>query len=178
MPSTPSSKANCHKPLIFLDIDGVLNPHNYIDGDVKSTVIQQDNVRVLNEILRRADAEIVLSSAWRYMIPDAVTLKGFEYLLRSHGVAADQRLIGYTCRDKAVPKRGDQIARWLWTNGSRPYVVIDDGGRDRETGKWNDMGMTAAKHPVVWTDGAKGLQDFHVDIVVGILETQKFQNCT
>jgi hypothetical protein len=172
VPSTKRSAVKIPKPLIFLDIDGVLNNHSYIGGDVESCVILADNVRVLNKIILGADAEIVLSSAWRYMIPKAMTLKGFEYLLRSHGVAAKDRLIGYTRRDEKIATRGYQIEDWLVKHDYRRYVVIDDGGRDPETGAWCDLGITRACHPVVWVDGAKGLQEYHVDFALGILAAQ------
>ena len=172
MPSTKHSAVKIPKPVVFLDIDGVLNPHNYEGGGVQSNIILLEHVRVLNKIIIGADAEIVLSSAWRYMIPKAMTLKGFEYLLRSHGVAAKDRLIGYTRRDEKIATRGCQIDDWLIKHGYRRYVVIDDGGRDPDTGAWCDLGITRACHPVVWVDGAKGLQEYHVDFALGILAAQ------
>jgi hypothetical protein len=49
--------------VIFLDIDGVLAPIRRWDryGD-----LDPECVRVLNDIVARGDAEVVVSSTWRY----------------------------------------------------------------------------------------------------------------
>ncbi len=113
-------------PLIFLDMDGVLNGHDY-DPSAKSNTILRSCVDRLNRVLEETDARIVLSSAWRYMlIGKAMSLRGFDYLLRTHGVIAD-RLIGATCADEEVRERGWQIQTWRRLHDHRgPYVVIDD----------------------------------------------------
>lgn len=55
-----------YKKVIFLDIDGVLND----DGEEvsKGEIISEHYVRNLKEIIRKTEAEIVLSSSWRYAL--------------------------------------------------------------------------------------------------------------
>ncbi len=115
------------KRVIFLDIDGCLNDHKF-NKAAQSSTLDKDKVEVLNKILRATGAVIVLSSAWRYMIiRGAVTLKGFEYLLRTHGVECVDKLIGYTREDayKFEP-RMHQIRDYVRCNGVDKYTIIDD----------------------------------------------------
>ncbi len=156
------------RPLIFLDIDGVLNCHNY-DEACESSTINSDCVYRINRVLDATGAMIVISSAWRYMVHGgAMTLGGFGYMLRTHGVRCKDRIIGLTCIDEEIPERGQQIRQWLNIHGGdRPYVVIDDGGT--EDGRWSDLGINAAGHPVVWTDGRVGLTWDDAAKAIGIL---------
>ncbi len=129
--------------IIFLDIDGVLNGHNW-SSSAESNIIQPTPVKHLNRILEETGAKIVLSSSWRYIIHGgAMTLDGFEYMLRTHGVVSG-RLRGLTCKDEetkgAEPDdflsdgysvRSKQILGWLQMNTSvTRWVAIDDGGLD------------------------------------------------
>jgi hypothetical protein len=161
------------RPLIFLDIDGVLNGHNFDDHPgVFSNPIDRECVEALNRLIVAVDPEIVLSSAWRYMIHGgAMTLVGFEYLLRTHGAMAQGRLVGYTARDEEIQMRGEQIASWLRQHGPRPYVVLDDGGCVPGTDQWSDLGLSV--HPVVWTRGNVGLTDFEVAKAIEVLKRQE-----
>ena len=71
--------------LLFLDVDGVLNCHDW-DAKAQSCRIRHKCVAQLNRIVRATGVKIVLSSAWRYMIHGkAMTLDGFGYMLRTHG---------------------------------------------------------------------------------------------
>lgn len=174
-------------PIVFLDIDGVLNAHVY-DEEAMSNTIDRGMVKLLNRILRETGAKVVLSSAWRYIVHRGeAQLSGMDWLLRSHGLMAG-RLLGITAPDTMVPsddrggignalpfwplenERGEQIADWRRRHSHRGrYVAIDDGGRDRATGNWSDLGIEAAGHPVVWTDGSIGLTTTDVGRAVGLL---------
>ena len=171
---------------LFLDIDGVLNAHEYVP-EVGCGQIHPDKVARLNRVLVATDAKIVLSSAWRYLCHrNEMNLTGLGWLLRSHGVLKD-RLIGITQPDtmrsnahipsyaySGVPsswpvgdERGQQIHHWLKTfsNGCYmsgaevSYAVVDD----------LDLGITAAGHPFVQTDGAVGLTDADADRLIELL---------
>lgn len=166
--------------ILFLDIDGVLNTHEPLDPDVMCGQIHPDKVARLNRVLRETDARVVLSSAWRYIVHRGeMNLMGFEWLLRSHGVLAD-RLVGITRTDtmeratyKGEPgtwlpcanERGQQITDWLavslGTVGVEVarYAVVDD----------LDLGITAAGHTFVRTDGTVGLTDADAAGLVGLL---------
>lgn len=147
------------KPLIFLDIDGVLNGHAF-DAAAMSCSFEPQCVMLFNRLLADADAEVVISSSWRYMITGgAMTLRGFEYLLRTHHLAVSGRLVGHTVRDEAVPTRGGQISEWLSRDPRDRYVVLDD----------LDLGITAAGHPLVLTDGSVGLTEADYAAALAVL---------
>lgn len=113
--------------VMFLDIDGVCNQHYYCDTAKSSGFIQRC-VTNLNIILDTCpDVKIVSCSAWRYMIlKNAMTLKGFEYLLRSHLIHCVNRVIGCTCSDEKLEKREDQILDWVNHWKVENWIVIDD----------------------------------------------------
>lgn len=140
------------KPILFLDIDGVLNGHQF-SPDAQSNVICPACVMVFNRVLRAVEFDIVISSAWRYMIHGgALSLKGFEYMLRTHGVGPiEGRVVGCTVPDEIVPSRGGQIAEWMRRNRAGlmvQYAVLDDLRLDIE-----DSG-----HPLVLTEGRRGIR--------------------
>lgn len=116
--------------VIFLDIDGVLNGHERHSNGYCG--IKPENVAVLNKLLDQLpDLKLVISSSWRYMIPKAMTIKGFEYVLLIAGVDCENRVLGVTPKDEEVggrSGRGKQIQDFR--KKSLPehvkYVVIDD----------------------------------------------------
>jgi hypothetical protein len=145
--------------IVFLDIDGVLNGHQF-NEDADSCSIDPACVQRLNSLLLRNDASYVITSAWRYMISGgAMTHIGFEYMLRTHGVAS-HRMAGYARKDfdyffsqlwlRGDDTRGEQIANWLvdCSRMDAPYVVLDDLPPCQFLG-----------HPFVRTDGARWLTD-------------------
>jgi hypothetical protein len=142
--------------VVFLDFDGCMNNHSFSE-DAQSSSISPACVHRLNKILIETGAKVVLSSAWRYMIINkAMTIKGFDYMLRTHGVLSG-RLIGHTKADEAISDRGWQIQDWIDENNHfGPYVVIDD----------MDMG---SMHPSVLCDGSVGLTDEDVERAISIL---------
>jgi hypothetical protein len=154
--------------LIFLDVDGVLNAHEWV-GEAESCDVRRDCVSRLNRIIRETGAKVVISSAWRYMVlGGAMTLDGFAYMLRTHGLTAGAEIIGLTCPDEQIPLRGDQIADWLFrrqvTNPPPRYVVLDDddgGGVIQCQGRHD--------HPFVHVDGSAGLTDADADRAIAIL---------
>jgi hypothetical protein len=79
-------------PLLFLDVDGVLNSHDA--NEYHFNTIHRDKIERLNRIVKATGAEIVISSAWRYMIlGGSMTIDGFRYLLqtsRSRAVRKDR----------------------------------------------------------------------------------------
>lgn len=160
--------------IIFLDIDGVLNAHEF-DPDAMCGKIHPEKISILNGVLRETGAKIVLSSAWRYIIHRGEsTLVGMEWLMRSHGMIAGV-LVGITRRDtmeKRMEKfsgnpcewpveneRGAQISDWIESNKVTSYVAVDD----------LDLGITAAGHPLVQTDGKIGITTDHAAKMVAIL---------
>lgn len=130
-------------PVIFLDIDGVLNDHTHMENMYCGT--KPSCVKVFNSILDSLPtAKIVISSAWRYMmLRGELTVGGFEMLLLTHGVKCHGRVIGHTDADGPVDEepshldvdswnraglkwRREQIRDWVAKNNVLNYVVIDD----------------------------------------------------
>lgn len=121
--------------VIFLDIDGVLNGHKKMPNGY--CTIATAHIQRLNRVLVQTQAKIVISSAWRYLVSGgSMTLKGFEYLLRTHGLTAENEpvIVGITPTDEEIPTRGAQIQSVL----DRPefqgcrFAIVDNlsfGGR-------------------------------------------------
>lgn len=151
------------KPLIFLDIDGVLNDHEW-DDVAGSCTIRRDCMKELNRIVHAVDAEVVISSAWRYMIlGGSMTLVGFSHMLRTHGfTGATQRIIGHTGKDSSTGTNGRAMLIKDWMgNRSRPYLAIDD----------DDLGYTVHGVPVLLTDPKRGLTVADADKAIQMLNT-------
>ena len=141
--------------LLFLDIDGVLNGHETHTNGYCG--IKPYNVEVLNSILGAVpDVQIVISSAWRYMIyPDAMTLKGFEYLLIVSGLNCRGRIHGHTVRDEIIEEREDQILDYARKNNCQEFIVLDD----------MDLKMTQ----LVRTNGKVGITNTEAQKVIALL---------
>jgi hypothetical protein len=114
---------------IFLDIDGVLNGHAAFENHYCG--IKPECVDAFNKLLDHFfNAKIVIASAWRYMIiKGTMTLKGFEYLLLSHGINCSGKVLSHTREDTdAVEPRIDQILDWLKENDPEcdDWLSLDD----------------------------------------------------
>lgn len=149
--------------IIFLDIDGVLNRHDYSTVS-ESTNILSECVGQLNRILADTGAFLVLSSAWRYCIlQGSMTIQGFASLLRSHGVMAN-RLLDYTEADSDDEGRDryKQIQNWLDHRFEAiTYVVLDD--------QPGDMVASPDVTRLVKTDGNVGLTKELADRAIALL---------
>lgn len=168
--------------LLFLDIDGCLNGHNYCHDRMSSTILC-DRVELLNRVLRTTGASVVLSSAWRYFAyRNEMNVAGLDWLLRSHGMIAN-RFAGITRPDTMIRsadwmggqawpvqnERGAQIADFLkYSLGMLgvhvdEYAVLDDGGwefcEEHGNERWTDLGILDFHPPdrVVWTNPKLGL---------------------
>src|SRR5262245_10238621 len=103
--------------VIFLDIDGVLAPIRQWDryGDLDPACI-----RVLNEIVAQAGADVVVSSTYRH----GKTVAELQELLQGEGFTG--RVVGKTPTGAPGAERGDEIAAWLAEHPVSGYVIIDD----------------------------------------------------
>ena len=124
--------------MIFLDFDGVLAPIRRWDryGDLDPACIQ-----VLNEIVARAGADVVVSSTWRY----GKTAPELQEMLDAQGFTG--RVLDKTPTGAPGTDRGDEIAAWLAEHAVSGYVIIDDHA---------DMGELRAH--LVQTHPGRGLQ--------------------
>jgi hypothetical protein len=157
------------KPLLFLDIDGVLNSGAFLVGlhqrgkqanvflvDPREGAVEHiDPVRIerLNRITEATGASIVLSTSWRCLFGPADT----ETMLRARGVAAP--IVGATPRIYDEP-RGHEIATALLSHPGATYVVLDDD---------HDAGVG---HGVRFVHVADGLEDSHVEAAIAVLREE------
>lgn len=118
------------KPILFLDIDGVLNNRQYFmlkssQGHPKGRHFDPESISILKEILEETGAEVVLSSTWRYMGLDKV-----QRILSEAGLGITFK--GATPFISNSP-RGWEIRTWLVKNiengwDFKNYLIIDDDG--------------------------------------------------
>jgi hypothetical protein len=135
--------------VIFLDIDGVLAPIRQWDryGDLEPACVQ-----VLNEIVTRGKADVVVSSTWRY----GKTVAELQTLLEAAGFTGT--VVDKTPTGPLGANRGAEIAEWLAENSVDGYVIIDDHV---------DMGELRAR--LVLTHPGRGLQPADVRRAVALL---------
>ena len=167
-------------PVVFLDIDGVLNTSkNYYEWDramresgkrVSFHVAPDDSfvellfdrqlVQNFNKITRVTDAKIVVSSTWRNLYQDLQVLVG---ILKRVGIEGE--VIGKTPSYGRIGnggrgERGDEVAAWREDNGhSGPFVCIDD-----------DADFQAVKKHLVQTNGREGVTEEDADMAVKVLK--------
>ena len=135
--------------VIFLDIDGVLAPIRQWDryGDLDPAC-----VRVLNEIVARGSADVVVSSTWRY----GRTAAELQHILDAAGFMG--RVIDTTPVGTPGGTRGDEISAWLAQHEVSGFAIIDDH---------LDMGELRAH--LVMTHPAQGLQAADAPRVIAAL---------
>jgi hypothetical protein len=134
--------------VIFLDIDGVLAPIRTWEryGDLDAACIE-----VLNDIVARSGADVVVSSTWRY----GRTAAELQTMLEAQGFVG--RVIDITPSGTPGASRGDEIAAWLVEHEVTGYVIIDD-----------HVDVGALRVHLVQTHSAHGLQPADA---VRVLET-------
>lgn len=132
--------------LLFLDLDGVLNPMHYSNAlfkmwnaskkEIKShdefgQLFFYQNCEALKIIIDNTGAEIVISSTWRM-----AGLKQMQQMWLKRGLAG--KVIGITPTEMDLVAngtvefydqvgRGDEIKQWIKDNDYKGnYVIIDD----------------------------------------------------
>ena len=135
--------------MIFLDIDGVLAPIRSWDryGDLDPACIQ-----VLNEIVARGQAEVVVSSTLRY----GKTVAELQTILEAQGFTG--RVVDRTPTGTPGADRGEEIAAWLAEHAVGGYVIIDD-----------HVDMGELRSHLVQTQPAHGLQPADAPRAIAIL---------
>lgn len=108
------------RKIIFLDIDGVMNSINerklHPEDFGKMYGIDPKPVAILNDLVEKTGAEIVLSSTWRLD-------ENYKEVMREAGI----NVIGRTPY-LGGQIRGEEIDLWLKEHGSDVdlYAIIDD----------------------------------------------------
>lgn len=148
--------------MIALDLDGVINEFCYSAGGHIGPWAKPECVAQLDRILDTADAQVVLSSTWRGLVHEGdMTVRGFGWLLMTHGMREYRRLVGVTPRQDPLKDRGTEIRAWWRQNPQYDRLVaIDD----------MDLGHAAWGIPLVQTDGRVGLTAADADRVIAMLK--------
>ena len=103
--------------MIFLDFDGVLAPIRRWD---RYEDLDPACVQVLNEIVARCSADVVVSSTWRY----GKTIAELQEILDAKGF--EGRVLDKTPSGAPGADRAEEIAAWLAEHDVDSYVIIDD----------------------------------------------------
>lgn len=164
------------RPILFLDIDGVLNgmslefddsPRVTTTLERKSKHMLPDHVARLTRVLRETGCDVVVSSTWRMrftprQIARMLTMQGMPAVLAVRFVGAtDEEPVPYDWPCRGGRQRGLQIARWLNTARRLPvtkFAIIDDD---------NDMAHLASH--LVQTDTMIGMTNADADRLIELL---------
>lgn len=157
--------------VIFLDIDGVLNCRYTKEEIYSFTFVSVKKIELLKVLIECTDAKVVLSSTWRCGwadieagITDSISAKCF-IALKKELEKYNIYLLDYTpITNGDMDRRGEEIDRWLraWNGETiESFVILDD---------LNGLYMRPHSGRLVQTSMDKGLQDFHVDKAITLLE--------
>ncbi len=119
--------------IIFLDFDGVLNNLEFLinDQEARSYYRQPrghidrlcpDNMKVLNDVLDRTEAKIVVSSHWRLMN----SVERLQEILDFNNVQG--RVLDKTPEPYEHATRDAEIKHWLdnTAHNIKSFVIVDD----------------------------------------------------
>lgn len=143
-------------PVIFLDIDGVLNSAEYANAGgmgrrLGETHLDPKACALLERITQETSCLYVLSSAWR----QSFSIRAMQNFIRRRG-APSTTIIGATPVDwdghEDHTRRGREIASWMRANYlPKRWAILDDS---------DDMGEFLPY--LVRTTWARGLEELHV----------------
>jgi HAD domain in Swiss Army Knife RNA repair proteins len=156
--------------ILFLDFDGVLNSTEFCRRVSQPGIIGLDRLAILkvNEIIRRTDCKIVVSSVHRY----GKTVPELQRRLSRLGLVS-KTIIDKTPEPRDGRERGLEIQEWLdfgrWAYAARvkispeikSFVILDD-----------DQDMAHLRHRLVQTSFEFGLEDHHVESCVEMLNAK------
>lgn len=145
-------------PLLFLDIDGVMNTRGSIMEHKSNRVFTPKATQCLGRIAAETGCSLVISSTWReegqrQLLPGAFRDNGLEDLVA--------RIIGTTpILDLADnPTREDEIDCWLFENEyCGRFAILDDEAME---------GELASR--LVQTDPETGLTEKECEAVIALL---------
>lgn len=114
-------------PVLFLDVDGVLNCEATFRAPRHGRHrICRERVTLLNEVVAATGCRITMSSAWRIGSPD---VRG---ILKRYGLKARfsraWRTPWFDAGHPLYGPRGHEIANWLTRNPTPSYAIVDDDG--------------------------------------------------
>lgn len=160
--------------VIFLDIDGVLNAAFWNQNHQKEIsdghLIDRDKVKLLAQLIDRADAQIILHSGWRFWFdeekkPLCTEAERLVEMLAEEGLVIAGFTPDLTTEEIRRTKKfslvkADEILLWLKMNEDvEGWVVLDD----------LELHNTCVKGHQVKTDQTVGLSLEDVDEAVEML---------
>jgi hypothetical protein len=178
--------------VIFLDMDGVLNSHEYLyvrnkkaiaeaEGDEEkgfltlgekaagrawNEMVDPVAVKRLNRIIHKTGAKCVLSSSWRYQFQDVSELQTILVERGFEGELIDRTKLGREMEAGYHENggiRGIECSEWLSRHPSvTAYVILDDADD-----------FTGIEDRLVRTRWAEGLLDPHVELAIKILDRER-----
>lgn len=160
--------------VIFLDIDGVLNSKEFFQNRQPTqglNEIDEEKVKLLQQIVQATNAKIVLTSTWRiYDKADKV----YQHLV---DVLAKYDLSIFDCTPWINEDRPHEIAAWLsMRNALRDvhehifgFVSLDDDFADKQYARY---GMQHQLIKTTFYGKHGGLQPEHVQQAIDILKME------
>lgn len=165
------------EPVLFLDIDGVLNSaewmragHMSMRSESWAEMLCPEMCARLERVLSTTGAVIVLSTSWRIVQP----ADRIEAWLRERG-APSARIIDRTPGHRELPsgvrllgnkgRRGHEIQAWLNRHPCERFAVVDDEtihGADPHE-------LLDVVSRFVQTSWAEGMQDEHAEELIAML---------
>lgn len=105
--------------IVFLDIDGVLNSEISYAEFHSFDILPKEKINLLNNILEKTNAFIVLSSYWR------LETENTKEMLINHGIyPAKMRYLDKTSYLEG--NRSAEIKDWLDNHKHDNFVILDD----------------------------------------------------
>lgn len=157
-------------PLLFLDIDGVLNSRQ-TNFDPHEAPLDPVNIAPFNRIIDVTGAEIVITSDWRCALSvESIASYFKEAGIEGKIVDATPDLVGHDAEEHVflagrLPTRGEEIGSWFRNRGvsdpssfDRPFAILDDRTDVEPFGAW-----------LINTSGETGLTEAEADRVIGFL---------
>jgi hypothetical protein len=130
---------NFNLKIIFLDFDGVVNAFNEPESLRK---LSEACVEMLNLLVEKTDADIVITSTWRILH----SMADLRQILINAGFKFPYKVIGKTPRGG---RRGTEIEEWLkaFPKEIELFVILDDDSdmepfMDRLIRTNSDTGLT------------------------------------
>ncbi len=176
------------KPLIFLDMDGVLNNDRALllssrtgicpSGNYNFLTVSHMCVELFQKLVKKVDARIIISSSWRpheldNLFYNEISVDGYSYGNTSVVNALEwagfkdckKYIIGNTPYNKDnTIIRGIEIQKWLdshpnyYTKDVTPYVILDDDSDMTEEQIQNHFVKTNSKKGFQMSDYEKALE--------------------
>lgn len=166
-------------PVLFLDMDGVLNSATYLRGEQRkrdrlipniedmddaqrwANTIDRAAVQRLNRILQTTNAQVVLSSSWRYRFRNVAELTPILELRGFRGRLIDRTPLRFEMDNGLPSDRGYEVATWLKRCPEIDrFVILDDS---------NDF--PNLRHRLVRTSWEHGLLEPHIAKAIELLNT-------